>query len=115
MEGSQEVCRTEKKYPVSRKTAGQIEARLSYLLPLDEHCKNGKPYLVRSLYFDSRYDQGGASKEDPAPHLWSRWRHKAGMETETGKGSEKDKPGSFKGRSGALDPRGLWIFEGKTG
>jgi hypothetical protein len=63
MEGLQEVCRTEKKYPVGRKTAGQIEARLSYLLPLDEHCKNGKPYLVRSLYFDSMYDQDYFQKE----------------------------------------------------
>lgn len=58
-----EVLRTEKKYPVTRETAGKIEARLSYLLPLDEYCKNSIPYLVRSLYFDSFTDQDYFQKD----------------------------------------------------
>lgn len=58
-----EVLRTEKKYPVTREVAGQIESRLSYLLPLDQYCKDGRPYLVRSLYFDSLYDQDYFQKE----------------------------------------------------
>lgn len=58
-----EVLRTEKKYPVTRKTAGQIEAGLSHLLATDQYCKNGSPYLVRSLYFDSLYNQDYFQKE----------------------------------------------------
>ena len=52
-----DVLRTEKKYTVSPLTAGQITARLSYLLPLDGNCENAKPYIVKSLYFDSLYNR----------------------------------------------------------
>lgn len=47
------VLRTEKKYPVSPVVAGQIAARLSYMLKLDPNCLEGKPYLIKSVYFDS--------------------------------------------------------------
>ena len=52
-----DVLRTEKKYTGSPLTAGQITARLSYLLPLDGNCENAKPYIVKSLYFDSLYNR----------------------------------------------------------
>lgn len=52
-----DVLRTEKKYLVSVVKAGQIKARLSHCLKADSHCVNQKPYVVRSLYFDTVYDQ----------------------------------------------------------
>ena len=52
-----DVLRTEKKYTVSPLTAGHITAWLSYLLPLDGNCENAKPYIVKSLYFDSLYNR----------------------------------------------------------
>ena len=58
-----DVLRTEKKYTVSPLTAGQIAARLSYLLPLDKNCENAKPYIVKSLYFDSIYNRDYREKD----------------------------------------------------
>lgn len=57
------VLRTEKKYPVSPFTAGQIAARLSHILRLDPNCLDGKPYLIKSVYFDSLYDRDFIEKE----------------------------------------------------
>jgi len=57
------VLRTEKKYPVSPVTAGQIAARLSYILKYDPNCPGGKPYLIKSVYFDSFYNRDFAEKE----------------------------------------------------
>lgn len=57
------VLRTEKKYPVSPVVAGQIAARLSYVLKLDPNCREGKPYLIKSVYFDSLYDRDYYEKD----------------------------------------------------
>lgn len=57
------VLRTEKKYPVSPVVAGQIAARLSYILKLDPNCREGKPYLIKSVYFDSLYDRDFYEKD----------------------------------------------------
>lgn len=63
MDKIREVLRTEKKYSITRETAGQIEARLSYILSFDHNCRDGKPYLVRSLYFDSFSNEDYVQKE----------------------------------------------------
>ncbi|MCB6610831.1 polyphosphate polymerase domain-containing protein [[Clostridium] symbiosum] len=59
-----DVLRTEKKYPVSSVTAGKIAARLSYVMPLDQNCRNAQPYIVNSLYFDSLYNRDYREKEN---------------------------------------------------
>jgi len=63
MAQSLSVLRTEKKYPVSPITAGQIAARLSYVLKYDPNCPGGQPYRIKSVYFDSFYDRDFAQKE----------------------------------------------------
>ena len=98
MDKIREILRTEKKYPITRETAGQIEARLSYVLSLDHNCRDGKPYLVRSLYFDSFSNEDYVQKEsglecrkkNPASDLWGRGCDKTGMETKAGKYAEKN-------------------------
>ena len=57
MAESLDVLRTEKKYILPVAAAGAIKARLSYLLPVDEFCRDQRPYLVKSLYFDSMSDR----------------------------------------------------------
>lgn len=52
-----DVLRTEKKYQVPLTQAGAISARLSYVMKSDPNSPAGTPYLVKSLYFDSAYDQ----------------------------------------------------------
>lgn len=52
-----DVMRTEKKYGISKVTAGEIAARLSYVMTPDPHCRNLRPYVVQSVYFDSPYNQ----------------------------------------------------------
>ena len=52
-----DVLRTEKKYGISKVTAGEIAARLSYVMTPDPHCRNLRPYVVQSVYFDSPYNQ----------------------------------------------------------
>lgn len=58
-----DVLRTEKKYQVSPAVAGQIAARLSYIMPFDKNCRNARPYVVNSLYFDSLYNRDYCEKE----------------------------------------------------
>jgi len=59
-----DVLRTEKKYSVSPIVAGQIAARLSYLFKLDPNCRDGRPYLIKSVYFDSLYNRDYSEKQD---------------------------------------------------
>lgn len=58
-----DVLRTEKKYLVSPIIAGQIAARLSYILKFDRNCVEGKPYIIKSVYFDSIYDMDFHEKD----------------------------------------------------
>lgn len=51
------VLRTEKKYVLPLATARKINAQLACVLPLDQNCVGERPYAVKSLYFDSIYDQ----------------------------------------------------------
>lgn len=48
-----DVLRTEKKYPVSGAQLYRLVSVLGQVFPLDEYCKDGRGYLVRSVYFDS--------------------------------------------------------------
>lgn len=57
------VLRMEKKYPVSPAVAGQIGARLSYILRKDANCRDGMPYVIRSVYFDSMDNRDYTEKE----------------------------------------------------
>ena len=99
-----DVLRTEKKYTVSPLTAGQITARLSYLLPLDGNCENAKPYIVKSLYFDSLYNRDYMEKGSGLEFRKKiRLRSygdggivKLGMEAEAGLQTEKAESASFK-------------------
>ena len=52
-----DVLRTEKKYVLPVHVAGAVKSRLSYILQPDEFCRDQKPYLVKSLYFDSLSDR----------------------------------------------------------
>lgn len=52
-----DVLRTEKKFSISKVTASEIAAKLSHIIQLDPHCANNRPYVVKSLYFDSLYNQ----------------------------------------------------------
>lgn len=53
MGGFLDVLRTEKKYPVSGAQVYQLVSVLGQVFPYDEYCKDGRGYLVRSVYFDS--------------------------------------------------------------
>lgn len=58
-----DVLRTEKKYTISPITMSHLKSRLSYILPLDKNCIGLKPYVVKSLYFDSLYNRDYTEKE----------------------------------------------------
>jgi len=45
-------ARHELKYYINPVELEVLRARLRPVLKLDSHCKNGKPYVIRSLYFD---------------------------------------------------------------
>ena len=45
-------ARHELKYFINPAELEMLRARLSPVLKLDSHCKNGEPYAIRSLYFD---------------------------------------------------------------
>lgn len=49
-------ARHELKYFIDRAELAALRARLRPVLALDEHCAGGRPYAIRSLYFDDAYD-----------------------------------------------------------
>lgn len=49
--------RHELKYFINPAELQVLRERLRPAMRLDAHCRNGRPYLVRSLYFDDAYDQ----------------------------------------------------------
>lgn len=58
-----DVVRTEKKYPVSGQQVYQLISVLRQVFPFDEYCRDGRGYLVRSVYFDSYDNQDFYEKE----------------------------------------------------
>ncbi len=52
-----DVLRTEKKYLIPDAAAGQIQARLSWMMNPDSHCRDNEGYTVQTLYFDSLYNK----------------------------------------------------------
>ncbi|GAA0725555.1 polyphosphate polymerase domain-containing protein [Clostridium malenominatum] len=63
MENESIVLRTEKKYEISHFTAAQLKFKLSTTLKKDINNK-GNGYMVRSLYFDTLYDNDYNDKEN---------------------------------------------------
>lgn len=57
-----DVLRTERKYRLSVVTAGRIRAKMSHCLELDANCRGQRPYVVRSLYFDTWTNRDYAEK-----------------------------------------------------
>lgn len=63
----EERCyRNEYKHIISQAARASLSARLTRILEMDENSK-GKPYVIRSLYFDSLYDEALKEKIDGAP------------------------------------------------
>lgn len=58
-----DVLRTEKKYRISFVGAARIRNRLASVLELDENCRGGSAYIVKSLYFDSIDNRDYKEKE----------------------------------------------------
>ena len=57
-------ARHELKYYINRAELAALRARLTPLMRLDTHCLGGKPYLIRSLYFDDAYNTAYREKLD---------------------------------------------------
>lgn len=58
--------RNEFKHIISQSAKASLSSRLSRILEMDENSK-GKPYIIKSLYFDSLYDEALKGKIDGAP------------------------------------------------
>ena len=50
-------ARHELKYFINPAELEALRARLRPVLQMDSHCVGGRPYVIRSLYFDTIYDQ----------------------------------------------------------
>lgn len=55
-------ARHELKYFINRAEVAALRARLRPVLHLDSHCVNGRPYAIRSLYFDDVDDSAYMDK-----------------------------------------------------
>lgn len=55
-------ARHELKYFIDRAELAALRARLRPVLTLDGHCAGGRPYAIRSLYFDDVYDSAYMDK-----------------------------------------------------
>lgn len=62
MNRAQMPARHELKYYVNPAELEVLRQRLGVVMHLDSHCRGGKPYQVRSLYFDDAYDVAYYSK-----------------------------------------------------
>ena len=61
-------ARHELKYFINPAELEMLRARLSPVLRLDPHCKNGEPYAIRSLYFDDINDSAYYDKAAGVMH-----------------------------------------------
>ena len=70
-------ARHELKYFIHPAEVEALRARLRPVLKMDSHCRGGKPYVIRSLYFDDIDDSAYFDKQAgvieprqvPHPHL----------------------------------------------
>lgn len=61
-------ARHELKYFINPAEVEMLRARLRPVLRLDNHCRGGKPYVIRSLYFDDIEDSAYLDKLDGVMH-----------------------------------------------
>ena len=61
-------ARHELKYFINPAELDVLRARLRPVLALDRHCAGGKPYLIRSLYFDDIEDTAWYDKQAGVEH-----------------------------------------------
>ena len=61
-------ARHELKYLIHPAEAEALRARLRPVLRLDPHCRNGRPYAIRSLYFDDVNDSAYRDKTAGVMH-----------------------------------------------
>ena len=61
-------ARHELKYFINPAEVEMLRARLRPVLRLDNHCKGGRPYVIRSLYFDDIEDSAYLDKLDGVMH-----------------------------------------------
>ena len=61
-------ARHELKYFINPAELEALRARLSPVLQLDSHCRNGEPYAIRSLYFDDICDSAYYDKAAGVMH-----------------------------------------------
>ena len=57
-------ARHELKYFVNPAELTLLRAKLRPVLAMDSHCRGGRPYAIRSLYFDDAYDTAWRDKVD---------------------------------------------------
>jgi len=57
-------ARHELKYFINQAELEALRARLRPVMHLDSHCRNGEPYVIRSLYFDDIDDSAYYDKVD---------------------------------------------------
>ena len=61
-------ARHELKYFINPAELGVLRERLKPVMQLDKHCKDGKPYIIRSLYFDDINDRAYYDKQSGVMH-----------------------------------------------
>lgn len=61
-------ARHELKYFINPAEVEMLRARFRPVLRLDNHCRGGKPYVIRSLYFDDIEDSAYLDKLDGVMH-----------------------------------------------
>ena len=61
-------ARHELKYFINPAELGALRERLRPVMQLDKHCKNGRPYIIRSLYFDDINDRAYYDKQSGVMH-----------------------------------------------
>lgn len=67
MNRAQMPARHELKYYINPAELEVLRRRLRAVMRMDSHCVGGKPYAVRSLYFDDAFDSAYYDKIDGAP------------------------------------------------
>ena len=61
-------ARHELKYFINPAELDVLRARLRPVMQMDSHCKGGKPYVIRSLYFDDVDDSAFYDKQAGVMH-----------------------------------------------
>ena len=61
-------ARHELKYFINRAELEALRARLRPVLDMDSHCVGGRPYIIRSLYFDDITDSAWYDKQAGVEH-----------------------------------------------